>query len=155
MGNSQHQDAGTGSGIARHQRTSNADGITRRRDPRYIETSADLSDWIHVRVVRQFGMHFEASGLLIDLTPSAVKVGFPEAVVPENAFAVGVRMLITFRFRNLVSLTSTVTIRRIDALPNGISLICHFDILRAAEGDAIRRICEASRHGPPAETIRS
>jgi hypothetical protein len=125
----------------------------RRRDPRYVEKSPDLSDWIQVRLVRQFGSPIEASGLLIDLTPRAVRVGFPDLDIPRERFEIGTRLLITFRFRDLVATTATATVARVDGLSNGIGLVLFFDFIREADRETIRVICEAfhrSENPPPA-----
>jgi hypothetical protein len=117
---------------------------SRRRDPRYVEESGDLSDWIHVRIVRQFGPPVEASGLLIDLTPRAVRIGFPQ-VKGEQAidFAVGLKLLVTFRFRDLMATTASGTISRIDALPNGQAIVLFFDFIREENRAAIEAVCKA------------
>lgn len=116
-----------------------------RRDPRYVETSTDLSDWIQVRLVKQFGDSIERSGLLVDLTPRAVKVAFPIGDVSEaeKFFGVGTRLLITFRFRDLASTTATATIARLDTFQNGVGIVLFFDFIREVDRESIARICTA------------
>jgi len=122
--------------------TEGADG--RRRDPRYVEESRDLSDWIQVRIVRQFGPPVEASGLLIDLTPRAVRIGFPELKgEQEIVFSVGLKLLVTFRFRDLMATTASGTVSRIDALPNGQAIVLFFDFIREENRAAIEAVCKA------------
>lgn len=112
-----------------------------RRDPRYVETSEDLSDWIQVRLVEQFGNQIETSGLLVDLTPRAVKVAFPDMVVRDQLLATGTRLLVTFRFRNLISTTATATISRVDDLDHGVAIVLFFDFIRDADRETIDKIC--------------
>ena len=116
-----------------------------RRDPRYVETSSDLSDWIQVRIVKQFGDAIERSGLLVDLTPRAVKVAFPIVDMDEalKIFGVGSRLLITFRFRDLASTNATATIARLDAFQNGVGIVMFFAFIREVDRESIARICTA------------
>lgn len=116
----------------------------RRRDPRYVEKSRDLSDWIQVRIVRQFGPPLEASGLLLDLTPRAVRIAFPEGDAAETpTFAVGLKLLVTFRFRDLLSTTAAGTVSRIDPLPNGQAIVLFFDFIREEDRKALEEVCKA------------
>ncbi len=117
---------------------------SRRRDPRYVEHSSDLSDWIQVRIVRQFGTQQESSGVLVDLTPRAVKVGIPgESAELRTVFGIGTRILITFRFRDLATTTATASVARIDDVPNGVGLVLFFDFIREEDRETITRICQA------------
>jgi len=126
--------------------------LSKRRDPRYVEKSEDLSDWIQVRLAEQFGEQVEFSGVLLDLTPRAVKVGLPissEELI--KVCGIGKRFLITFRFRNLLATTATATLARIDNIPNGIGLVLFFDFIRESDRDEITKICQvysqAERNG--------
>lgn len=129
---------------------SQENGESKRRDPRYIETSADLSDWIRVRIVRTFGSPLQASGLLADLTPRAVRVALPDADFdPDRVFAIGAKLLVTFRFRDLASTTAAVTVGRIDHLDRGIALVLFFDVITAEDQAIVDRICAAYQHRSP------
>lgn len=124
-----------------------------RRDSRYVETSLDLSDWIQVKLVEQFGEQIEISGLLVDLTRRAIKVAFPTATVTVPPLAVGKRLLITFRFKNLISTTASATISRMDYLPNGLAVVLFFDFIREADRETIDQICQAYRRDPSSEPL--
>jgi len=124
-----------------------------RRDPRYVETSADLSDWIQVKLVEQFGDQTETSGVLLDITRRAIRVALPTATVTEPPLAVGKRLLITFRFKNLLSTTASATISRMDYLPNGLAVVLFFDFIRETDRETIDRICQAYRRDPASEPI--
>lgn len=121
---------------------SEPDPDCKRRDPRYVETSTDLSDWIQVRLVEQFGDRAETSGLLVDLTPRAVKVAFPAAAVAAPLLAVGKKLLVTFRFRNLKATTATATISRIDEFSHGVATVLFFDLIREEDRSTITEACE-------------
>lgn len=119
-------------------------GVTKRRDPRYVETSVDLSDWIRVRLARAFGPPLQANGLLVDLTPQAVRVALPDADFdPERVFAKGAKILVTFRFRDLATTTAAATVGRIDTLDRGTALVLFFDTMTDSDRDGIARICAA------------
>lgn len=124
--------------------TDQGNGVTKRRDPRYVETSADLSDWIRVRLARAFGPPLQASGLLVDLTPQAVRVALPDADFdPERVFAKGAKILVTFRFRDLATTTAAATVGRIDTLDRGTALVLFFDTMTEPDREGIARICAA------------
>lgn len=119
---------------------------SRRRDPRYVEESENLSDWVQVRLAEQFHQQREANGLLWDLTPRAVKVAFPaedEEARKKSPIQIGTQTLLTFRFRSLTTVTAVATVARIDAFPNGVGVVLFFDYLRDSDRDTITRICEA------------
>lgn len=125
----------------------------KRRDPRYVETSESLSDWIKVKVARHFGDPWDLNGVLWDMTVRAVKVAFPLEAVPGDPlihFHVGTHTLITFTFRDLTTITATATVGRLDKLENGIGVVLFFDLLREADRASIDRICRAyDRNGAP------
>ena len=118
---------------------------SKRQDPRYIEASADLSDWIVVRLAEQFGEQREANGLLCDLTPRAVRVAFPSngEGTSAPAFQVGTQTLLVFRFRDLATVTATATVTRVDQLPNGIGMVFFFDFIRESDREIVTKICSA------------
>ncbi len=129
-----------------------SDGVddSKRRDPRYVETSADLSDWIRVRLVRAFGSPLQASGLLADLTPRAVRVSLPDADFdPARVFGVGAKLLVTFRFRDLATTTAAVTVGRIDHLDRGVALVLFFDVITSEDQANVDRICAAYQSRAP------
>ncbi len=118
------------------------DQTTRRRDPRYVEESEDLSDWIQVKLAEQFGEQRETNGLLCDLTPRAVRVAFPEnQAVPS--YSVGTQVLLVFRFRNLATVTASASVIRIDEMNKGRGIVFYFDFLRETDRETITRICTA------------
>lgn len=130
--------------MADQGKTDQGSGGSKRRDPRYIETSADLSDWIRVRMARAFGSPLQANGLLMDLTPQAVRVALPDADFdPERVFAKGAKLLVTFRFRDLATTTAAATVGRIDTLARGTALVLFFDTMTDSDRENIARICAA------------
>ncbi len=137
--------AGTDRKIIPGDKPVEAGATPHRRDPRYVEQRAELSDWIQVKLVRQFGAPIQLSGVLMDLTPRAVKVGFPDESIPCESFSVGARLLVTFRFRNLTATTATATISRVDRMENGLSLVLFFDFLRESDRASLLEICESSQ----------
>lgn len=126
-----------------------SDEDKRRLDPRYVETSEDLSDWISVRVARQFGTQLELNGVLCDLTPRAIKVAFPATGCAEGNWPlhIGTQLLITFTFRDLSTVTATATITRLDAIKAGCGVVMHFDLIRENDRESINRICTAYNRG--------
>lgn len=122
-------------------------GTTRRRDPRYVEESANLSDWIQVKMARQFGEQIIINGLLWDLTPRAVKVAFPavpnEPAPPEPPLPVGSQVLLTFRFRNLMTVSATATVARVDNMDLGVGIVLFFDFIHEEDRESVMKICTA------------
>ena len=114
----------------------------RRRDPRYVEESENLSDWITVKLAEQFGEQRSANGLLCDLTPRAVRVAFSEEDEIPN-FYVGTQVMLVFRFRNLATVTASASVIRVDQLENRKGMVFYFDFLRESDREAITRICVA------------
>ncbi|RMH59005.1 MAG: hypothetical protein D6679_03405 [Candidatus Hydrogenedentota bacterium] len=124
----------------------NGKGIGRRRDPRYVEESTDLSDWIQVKVARQFGDQVSINGLLWDLTPRAVRIAVPSDTVNPDDFplSVGARTLLVFRFRNLATAAAQATVMRVDEVKDKAKgVVLYFDHIRDKDRAAIEQICRA------------